>query len=125
MDASRVRGLIPAYEVTPVEVQAPWIIGVASMRGHDFPVIDLRSKLNLPRGTHGRLPCVVAVEVASSKGPCLVGFIADRVSQVVKVRPRDQEGGAVRISGRARRILDPDSILSEEELAGLWRGGGC
>lgn len=121
MDASRVRGLVPAYEVTSLETRVPWIIGVASIRGRDFPVIDLRGKLNIPHGSHGRLPCVIAVEVASSNGPRLIGFVADRVSEVLMLRPRDVQSGVVRISGRTRRILDPDAILSEEELLGYWR----
>jgi len=121
MDASRVRGLAPAHEVTALETRVPWIIGVASIRGHDFPVIDLRGKLSIPHGSHGRMPCVIAVEVASSNGPRLIGFIADRISEVLTLRPRDLHSGAVRISGRTRRILDPDAILSEQELLGYWR----
>jgi chemotaxis signal transduction protein len=124
MDASRVRAMVPAYEVTPLETQVPWIVGVASIRGQDFPVIDLRGKLNIAHGSRGRLPVVIVVQVASSNGPRLLGFIADRVSEVLTLRPRELQRGAVRISGRPRRMLDPDAILSEEELLGYWRLAG-
>jgi purine-binding chemotaxis protein CheW len=121
MDATRLRGLIAASEVTPLEMQTPWIIGVASLRGRDFPVVDLRGKLNIPEGSSGRMPCVIVVEVSSSNGPRLIGFVADLVSEVLTLRPRDLQRSAVRISGRARRMLNPDSILTEEELLGYWR----
>jgi purine-binding chemotaxis protein CheW len=120
MDASRIRGLVPAAEVMLLEVPAPWITGIASLRGQDFPVVDLRRKLNIARGSQGRLPVVIAAEVASSSGPRLIGFIADRVSEVLTLRPHDFRKGAIRISGRARLLFDPDSILNEEELLDYW-----
>lgn len=121
VDASRIRGMLPAYEVTPVEMDVPWILGVASIRGYDFPVIDLRAKLGIPPGSRGRLPCVVAVEAHSSHGPRLIGFLADRVSEVLTLRPHEIHNGAVRVSGRTRKILDPDTILSDKELLDYWR----
>jgi chemotaxis signal transduction protein len=130
MDASSVRAILPARELSPLErsiVDAgpllgafgnatplqKWTCGFAALKGRDFPVIDLRAKLGLPSGSVGRMPCIVVVEVASPLGPQLAGFIADRVSEVVHARERDFSGGKLRSKGRPRQVLDPGILLSE------------
>ncbi len=111
MDATRIRGLLPIHDITLLDNPQEWIIGIAAIRGRDFPVVDLRGKLGIPKGSLGRTPCVVAVEVA---GPKLIGFVADRVSEVITLRKPDLSGGNLRIMGRTRRIFHPDRILTEE-----------
>lgn len=127
MEASCVLGLLPASELRkfdaaweglrpamaslfgPLPLQ--WVCGVASMRGIDFPVIDLPAKLGLPSGKQGRNPCIVAVKIQTKHGRKLAGFLADRVSDVVRARERDFLNGKLRVSGRARRVIDPESLL--------------
>jgi chemotaxis signal transduction protein len=133
MPASRVRGILPAHDVIPIRPPEPsdsealanlgpglanlgMICGVASLRGRDFPVVDLRGKLGIAQGSHGRQPCVIVVEVESGSGSRLLGFVADRISEVLMLRDRDFRNGSVRLNGRARRVLNPDLILTEEEL---------
>ena len=111
MNAARIRGLLPVHDVVPLDRPQEWITGIAAVRGRDFPVIDLRGKLGIPRGSRGRQPCVVVVEVA---GPRLAGFIADRVSGVITIRQADPSATSMRIAGRTRRVLDPDQILTDE-----------
>lgn len=140
MLTSRVRGILPAHELIPIEMpqfahsgpggansgqgdaNSGMICGVASLRGQDFPVVDLRGKLGIAHGSHGRQPCVVVVEIAGGSGARLLGFVADRISEVLMLRDRDFRNGSVRVNGRARRVLDPDLILTEEELKNCWNG---
>ncbi len=121
MRTEHVRGILPAHEMTPFDSEEfpnrGSICGVASLRGRDLPVIDLRGKLGIAHGTHGRQPCVVVVEVAVDSAPRLLGFVADRISEVVRLRDRDFKNGSARVNGRARRVLDPETIMSGEELA--------
>jgi chemotaxis signal transduction protein len=93
-----------------------WMSGFATLTGRDFPVIDLRSKLGLPHATHGRQPYIVVVEVKTADGPRLVGFIADRVCELVQARERDFHLGKLRLAGRPRQVLDPDSLLGVEVI---------
>jgi chemotaxis signal transduction protein len=134
MLTSRVRGILPAHDMIPIEApqsanggpgttnsgpgpnNSGMICGVASLRGRDFPVVDLRGKLGIAHGSHGRQPCVIVVEVEIGSGARLLGFVADRISEVLMLRDRDFRNGSVRLNGRARRVLDPDLILTEEEL---------
>jgi chemotaxis signal transduction protein len=129
MAASCVRGILPAREMVPVGTHSPilvrtfspgtfspamfspWTSGFASLRGRDFPVIDLRAKLGLPHATHGRQPYIVVVEVQTADGPRLAGFIADRVCELVQARERDFHLGKLRLTGRPRLVLDPNSLL--------------
>ena len=111
MDATRVRGLLPIHDLVLLDEPQQWIIGIASIRGHDFPVIDLRGKLGIVPGSHGRTPCIVAVE---AEGPKLIGFVADRVSRVLQIRNADADASTMRICGRTRRVLDLDQILTSD-----------
>jgi len=112
MSATCVRGLLPIHDVTSLDPPHPWIAGVAAIHGHEFPVIDLPRKLGLAAGRLGRNPCVIVIEIAGAR---LIGFVADRVSEVVAFRDRDFRDGCVRVNGRLRPVLDPNSILSQEE----------
>ncbi len=116
MEASCVRGILPARELAPVGTSSQWLIGFATLRGCNFPVIDLRAKLGLPHGTRGRQPYIVAVEVKTCDGPRLAGFIADRVCEVVQARERNFHLGKLRLVGRPRLVLDPDILLEANEV---------
>ena len=120
MDASRVRGILPISAM--MRFNAPWqcVCGIASMTGRDFPVVDLKAKLGVPDGLPGRSPCVVAIKVGHDENARFFGFVAERVSEVANCRERDFRDGVLRSGGRPRRVLDPDQILTEKELASLW-----
>lgn len=116
LDAAHIRALLPMRDLIPLESAQVLVLGIAALRGARFPVIDLSARLGIPRGSRGRRPCIVAVEVRSSQGPCMIGFIADRVSEVVTTRDRDVQGGILRNRGRRRRILDPAVLACDSSL---------
>jgi chemotaxis signal transduction protein len=122
MQASCVRGILPARELVPVGMPNPilihtfsqWMSGFATLQGREFPVIDLRAKLHLRHSTQGRTPYIVAVEIQTSDGPRLVGFVADRVCDIVQARERDFHLGKLRQAGRPRQVIDPNTLLEAE-----------
>lgn len=111
MNTAFVRAILPMHEMTALEAAHEWMIGFAAIGGQDFPVVDLRAKLGISHGSHGREPFIIVAETAGG----LFGFIADRVSEVLDLRPRDFRNGAVRTYGRARRVLDPAQIMKQED----------
>jgi purine-binding chemotaxis protein CheW len=113
VSADCVRGILPVHEMVALETPHNFVCGFAAVGGRDFPVVDLRAKLDIPHGSHGREPFIVVVETSGK----LAGFIADRISEVLDLRPRDFRNGAVRGHGRPRRVLDPDQIMTSEEWA--------
>jgi chemotaxis signal transduction protein len=114
MSIAFVRGILPINQMTATAAPQ-WICGFASVNGRDFPVVDLRAKLGIAHGTHGREPFIIV----AATGERLVGFIADRVSEVLDLRARDFRNGAVRAHGRPRRVLEPAQIMREEDWSAL------
>jgi chemotaxis signal transduction protein len=124
IEAACLRGILPARDLEPVAPSpsltrrcGEWTCGFASIfasfRGRDIPVVDLRGRLNLPHGTHGRHPCIIVVEIATPQGgSILAGFIADRIGNVVHPRERDFVHGKLRFSGRSLRVLNPEVLLA-------------
>jgi purine-binding chemotaxis protein CheW len=119
VEASRLRGILPAHTLEPVAPSAAlsrrfgeWTCGFTSIRGRDIPVVDLRGRLNLPHGTHGRNPCIIVIEIDSADGPRLAGFVADRVASVIHVRGRDFFHGKLKFGGRSLNVLDPELLLA-------------
>jgi chemotaxis signal transduction protein len=112
MNTTLVRGILPVHQMVAIEAHS-FVCGFASMGGREFPVIDLRAKLNIPHGSHGREPFIIAVETDGR----IAGFIADRVSDIVELRARDFRNGVLRVVGRARRVLEAGEIMTEEDWA--------
>jgi chemotaxis signal transduction protein len=113
-----VRGILPVHQMTASPAHAPgheWICGFAAVSGRDFPVVDLRVRLAIPHGSHGREPFIIVVQYEGR----LVGFIAERVSEVLELRTRDFRNGMVRTHGRTRRVLEPNQIMNEEDWLAL------
>jgi len=123
IDATRLRGILPIHELispsdTAVGTEATSVRGVASLRGSSFPVVDLQNKLGLKPMRPGKRPCIVVVDTLLAAEPGLVrgliGFVADRVCDVVSVRKRDLENGKVRMrDGRLRKLIDPDQLVTD------------
>ena len=111
INAEHIRGILPMHEMVALTVTHAWISGFAAVGGRDFPVVDLRAKLAIPHGSHGREPFIVVVESSGR----LVGFVADRVSEVLDARQRDFRNGALRTQGRPRRVLEPGQIMKEAD----------
>ncbi|HLW76912.1 MAG TPA: chemotaxis protein CheW [Bryobacteraceae bacterium] len=109
--SSRIRALLPVHELIPLDAPAGFVTGVIGARGRDCPVLDLAAKLGIPAGSPGRQPCVIVAEAASPTGVSWFAFVADRISDVVKLRERDFRGDSARVNGRTRRVLDPDALL--------------
>jgi chemotaxis signal transduction protein len=109
MSIASVRSILPVHQMTPI-VGREWVCGLAAVSGREFPVVDLRAKLGTAKGARGREPFIIVVQIDQR----LVGFIADRVSEVLDLRARDFRNGAVRTRGRVRRVLEPIQIMRDE-----------
>lgn len=114
MNIASVRSILPVHQMTPI-VTHKWVCGFAAIGGRDFPVLDLRAKLGIARGSHGREPFIIVVQTEEK----LVAFIADRVSEVLDLRARDFRNGAIRTHGRVRRVLDPSQIMEAEDWSAV------
>lgn len=127
--AASLRGILSGRDLEPVAPSpkltrffGEYMCGFASIRGRDIPVVDLRARLKLPHGSYGRHPCIIVVEIPTADGARLAGFIADRVTETIFARERDFSHGKLRLGGRLREVLDPETLLAADSSASYARG---
>ncbi len=68
-------------KVTQVPNSPSYVDGVINLRGKVIPVIDLRSRLGMPRKAHDKDTRIVVVELIGKT----VGFVVDGVSEVLRI----------------------------------------
>ena len=119
MEAACIRGILPLADLEPAAAGRKGLLGLTSLKGQMVGVIDLRTRLGLLDASRGSQPKIVVLELTSGARQHLLGFVADRISDVVVYRDRDLRCGALRGKGRPRKLVDFDQLVSEKELAGL------
>ncbi len=117
LDSSLVRAIIPVQEMMPITSARPGVIGVVNVMGGAVVIVDLRARLKLSAASQGSQRKIVIVQTG---GGHLAGFIADRVADVIRYRSRDLRNGILRGIGRARRVVDVDRVVEEDDLVRLW-----
>ena len=120
MEAACIRGILPLTDLEPTAAGPSGWLGIISLKGQVVGVIDLRSRLQLPHAGQGSRPKIVILELTAGTRQHLLGFVADRISDLVVYRDRDLRSGALRGKGRPRKLIDFDQLVSENELASLW-----
>jgi len=81
VDILMVQEIIRMMQVTKVPNAPDFVDGVINLRGRIIPVIDLRSKLGLPRKEVDKDKRIIVVEVSGKT----VGFIVDAVTEVLRI----------------------------------------
>ncbi len=120
MEAACIRGILPLTDLEPAAAGRSGLLGITILKGQVVGVIDLRRRLCLPHSSQGSQPKIVVLELKAGTRQHLLGFVADRISDVVVYRDRDLRSGALRGKGRPRRLVDFDQLVGENELAALW-----
>lgn len=126
----RVQEIRRMCPLTPLPHAPAKVCGVMNLRGAVVPVIDMRAALGLPGEEYGKFTVIIVLSV----GRRTIGFVVDRVSDVLSISQSDIErapelGGhidASMIAGIARAqdrfvvLLDADRASGlGEEIAGL------
>ncbi|MCX7713314.1 MAG: chemotaxis protein CheW [Chthoniobacterales bacterium] len=131
----KVREIISLLPITPVPQVPAYMKGVINLRGKVIPVVDLRTKFQLPEAEATGNTCIVVVQVgqtAHSQGK-LVGIIVDAVEEVANVNAADIEPtpdfgtslsvdyilGMAKLKGVVKALLDIDKIISAEGVEAI------
>lgn len=131
LESLRVSEVLDMPVLTRVPLGPPFLRGIVNLRGNAATVVDLGQELGLGRIADERSACLIILERAYDGERALVGVMAEAVQEVVEIPPQDVEptpdmGLAVDprfVSGLAHleddfvMILDPDQLLSLEELS--------
>ena len=120
MEAARIRGILPLTDLEPAAAGRTGLLGLTSLKGQVVCVIDLRSRLQLRHASQGSQPKIVVLELTAGTRQHLLGFVADRISDLVVYRDRDLRGGTLCGKGRPRKLIDFDQLVGEDELVGWW-----
>ncbi len=126
----RVKEIIQYDTLTKVPKTPRWIRGVINLRGGVVPVVDLAVKFGLPETVITSSACIVITEAEIHGELCVMGVLADAVSQVIELKPEDIEptpafGTRINVDylvgmGKSGKkfvlMLDIDKVLSAEEL---------
>jgi len=133
VDILKVQEIRGHAGVTVIPNAPEYVKGVINLRGSIVPIVDLRSRLNMPVAEFFDAPVVIIMTIERSGRTQQVGFVVDGVSDVMNirnddVRPVPQLGEfehAKYLAGIARSkdelvlIVDTTLLFADSELEAL------
>jgi purine-binding chemotaxis protein CheW len=125
IDILKVREIIGVLDITKVPQTSHFVGGLINLRGRVIPVIDLRSRFDMPSAPYNEETCIIVVDVGE-----LIGVIVDTVHEVHEILNSQIAdppvlGGSVDMSyilgmgmieGKIKILLDIDKVLNSEEM---------
>ena len=81
VDILKVQEIIRMLAVTRMPNALPYVEGVINLRGKVIPVVDLRKRFGMEAKEHDKNTRVIVMELSGS----VVGFVADAVSEVLRI----------------------------------------
>ena len=133
MAVKNVREIIRHQRITPVPQMPSFVKGVINLRGRLVPVIDLRSRFDLPAGVADRT-CIVVTQVTGPAGQSVqIGLVVDGVEDVAQLTDDEIEAppafgigadssyllGMARTEGRVIMLLHLDRTVGGATIAAL------
>lgn len=129
VDIRHVREVIRVTEIIRMPRTPQFIEGIINLRGRILPVLDLKKRFQLPAAERTDQTRIMVVEWRGQ----FVGFLVDRVNEVVRVPSASVSAppemilniaghyleGIVEVQGRLLILLDMERILDQEEIQGL------
>ncbi len=121
--------IIGIEKITEVPDMPAYVRGVINLRGRVIPVIDVRTRFNLPPRDYDDRTCVIVVQLDETS----IGLVVDTVNEVIDI-PEDQIAPPPTISqgasgryleglgkqdGKVIILLNARKLLFEEELEQL------
>lgn len=133
IEIRKVREITGVMDIVREAHASDFVEGILNLRGKGIPVIDLRTRIGLPRAEYDEQTCIIVVDIGA-----LIGIIVDAVSEVNDIpssciEPPPRLGGPVdtgfilgvsRVNGQVRMLLDTDKILTADEITGLKNMAG-
>jgi len=131
IDVAQVREVLEVPQITRVPTAPDYMLGVVNVRGQATPVVDLRLRFGLPKGTDTLHTRIIVMELELDGEAAVLGGIADSVHEVIDLDPENiapppriaMRWRAEFIRGMGRRgddfliILDVNAVFSSDELA--------
>jgi purine-binding chemotaxis protein CheW len=120
-----VQEIIKTVHITKVPNAPVFVEGIINLRGRVIPVMDLRTRLNLPKKDQDKDTRIIVLEVNSKT----VGFIVDEVNEVLRIPRSITEPPPAMVTGidsefitavgkledRLITLIDLEKVLSTDE----------
>ena len=133
IDIQQVREVLDYTDITRVPRMPDFMRGVINLRGSVVPVVDMRLKFDLSLTEKTQDTCIIIIEINIDGETCLLGALADSVSEVLVLEPEQIEPAPkfgmrlktefIRGMGKKKDqfiiILDIDKVFSADELVTL------
>ncbi len=123
-----VTEIIGIQKITEVPDMPAFVKGVINLRGKVVPVMDVRTRFNLPARDYDDRTCIIVVNIDDKA----VGLVVDKVNEVADIPekqieppPRtNKEGtryieGMGKINNEVKILLDVQRLLYSEELTAI------
>jgi purine-binding chemotaxis protein CheW len=125
IDIMVVQEIIRLVQITKVPNSPDFVDGVVNIRGKVIPVVDLRSRMGMPRKEHDNNTRIIVVELSGKTS----GFIVDAVNEVLRIPLSITEAppeiaAAVnseyiksvgKLEGRLLILIDLEKVLTKNE----------
>jgi purine-binding chemotaxis protein CheW len=125
VDILNVQEINKMVQITKVPNSPEFVEGVINLRGRIIPIIDLRTRLRLPKIEHNKDTRIIVVEISGKT----IGFIVDSVQEVLRIPMNITEAPPEIVSGidsefiqsvgkledRLLILIDLEKVLSEKE----------
>ena len=85
LEILKVREIIEYMEITVVPQTPPYVKGVINPRGQVIPVVDLRTKFQMPCTEISDETCIIVVETHQNGHKYNTGIIVDHVQEVLYI----------------------------------------
>ncbi len=122
--------IIAIPEITPIPKTPDHIKGVINLRGKIIPVIDLRTRFNLPFEGYNDRTSIVIVKLKLSQSDLYIGIIVDKVNEVLDIHLEELEKTPsfgitlntefiqcmAKVKDKVVTLLDINRVLTEDEL---------
>jgi len=129
IDILKVQEINKMLKITKVPNAPTFVDGVVNLRGRIIPVIDLRTRLGMPRKEHDNKTRIVVVELNGNT----IGFIVDEVSEVLRIPRNITEPPPPMVAGinsdyitavgkledKLLILLDLEKIFGQDEIVKL------
>jgi len=112
IDIAHVREILDMRPISKLPHAPDFLLGMIDVRGTGYPIVDLRSKLGLPRIAATEATRIIILEVPVNGTMRGIGFVADRVFEVARLDTQETEA-APDVGGR----------WQSDYIAGIGRKG--
>jgi purine-binding chemotaxis protein CheW len=110
LEISYVTEIIGIQKITKVPDMPNFIKGVINLRGKVIPVMDMRTRFNLPTREYDERTCVIVVNIREQA----LGLVVDRVNEVVDIPATQVEPPPASAKVNAGRYIRGIGKIGEE-----------